>query len=114
MKKDKFKFYFVLAIFSLFFIAGCANTPDLVGRWKDVGDTATLELSEDGKFKAVDNQHMAVSGRYSLPENGKIRFEISRQGSPPDIVNGRYSMQGDILTLTSADGKEIQRYRRQK
>ena len=73
-----------------------------------------MELSKDGQFKAVDNQHMAVSGRYSLVENGKIRFEVSRQGSPPDIVNGRYSIQDGILTLTSADGKEIQRYRRQK
>ena len=114
MKKDKHSRYFVFVILAISLITGCANTPNLVGRWKEIGKTATLELSEDGTFKAVDNQKMAVSGKYSLIENGKIRFDISRPGSPPDIVNGNYSMQGDILILTSSDGKEIQRYRRQK
>ena len=114
MKKDKFSRYFAFAILTFSFFIGCANTPNLVGRWKEIGKTATLELLEDGTFNAVDNQKMAVSGKYSLIENGKIMFEISRQASPPDIVNGKYSMQGDVLTLTSADGKEIQRYRREK
>jgi hypothetical protein len=71
-------------------------------------------LSEDGSFKAVDNQKMAVTGKYSLNENGYIRFEIPRQGYFSEIIYGKYSLRGDILTLTSADGKEIQRYRRQK
>jgi hypothetical protein len=57
---------------------------------------------------------MAVSGKYSLSEHGNISFEIFRQGSPSESVTGKYSVQWDILTLTSADGKEIQRYRRQK
>jgi hypothetical protein len=114
MKKDKFGLYFAFVILAISLITGCANTPNLVGKWKEIGKTATLELSKDGTFKAVDNQKMAVSGKYSLSENGNIRLEISRQGSPSEMINGKYSVQGDILTLTSADGKEIQRYRRQK
>ena len=114
MKKDKFNLYSPFAILAFSFIMACANTPDLVGKWKEIGKTATLELLKDGTFKAVDNQKMAVSGKYSLSEHGNIRFEISRQGSPSEIVNGKYSVQSDILTLTSANGKEIQRYRRQK
>ena len=114
MKKDKFSLYSAFAILAFSFIIACANTPHLVGKWKEIGKTATLELSKDGTFKAVDNQKMAVSGKYSLSEHGNISFEIYRQGSPSEIVNGKYSVQGDILTFTSADGKEIQRYRRQK
>jgi hypothetical protein len=114
MKKDKFNLYSAFAILAFSFIIACANTPNLVGKWKEIGKAATLELWEDGTFKAVDNQKMAVSGKYSLSEHGNIRFEIFRQGSPSEIVNGKYSFQGDILTFTSADGKEIQRYRRQK
>ena len=114
MKKDKFSLYFAFMILAFSFITGCENTPNLVGKWKEIGKTATLELYRAGTFKAVDNQKMAVSGKYALSENGNIRFEISRQGAPSEIVNGKYSVQGDILTLTSADGKEIQRYRRQK
>jgi len=114
MKKDKFKFYSAIAILAFFFITACANTPNLVEKWKEIGKVATLELWKDGTLKAVDNQKMAVKGKYSLTENGNIRFEIFRQGSFSEIVNGKYSVQGDTLIFTSADGKEIQRYRRQK
>jgi hypothetical protein len=114
MKKHKFNIWTAIAILIFFFIIACANTPKLLGKWKEVGKVATLELWKDGTFKAVDNQKMAVKGKYSLTENGNIRFEIFRQGSPSEIVSGKYSVQGDILTFTSADGKEIQRYRRQK
>ena len=114
MKRDKFSLYSAFVIFAFSFIIGCANTPNLAGEWKEIGKTATLELRTDGTFKAVDNQKMAVSGKYSLSEHGNIRFEISRQGSPPEIVTGKYHLQGDMLTFTSAEGNEIQRYRRQK
>jgi len=114
MKKDKFKLCPAIAILAFFFIIACASTPNLVGKWKEIGKVSTLEFWKDDTFKAVDNQKMAVQGKYSLSENGNIRFEIFRQGSPSEIVNGKYSVQGDILTFTSADDKEIQRYRRQK
>jgi hypothetical protein len=114
MKKEKFSLYSAFASLAFSFIIACVNTPNLVGKWKEIGKTATLELSEDGTFKAIDNQKMAVSGKYSLNEQGNIGFEIFRQDSPSEIVTGKYSVQGDILTFTSADGKEIQRYRRQK
>ena len=114
MKKDRFKLCSPIAILAFFFIIACANTPNLVGKWKEIGKAATVELWKDGTFKAVDNQKMAVKGKYFLSENGNIRFEIFRQGSPSEIVNGKYSVQGDILTFTSADGKEIERYKREK
>ena len=114
MKKDKFNLYSVFAILAFFFIIACANTPNLVGKWKEIGKAATLELRKDGTFKAVDNQKMAVGGKYTLSEHKHVRFEIFRKGSPAEIVNGKYSVQGDILTFTSADGKEIERYKREK
>ncbi|MCJ7714606.1 hypothetical protein MUO66_09160, partial [Candidatus Bathyarchaeota archaeon] len=76
--------------------------------------TATLEFWKDGTFKAVDNQKMAVRGKYTLIEAGNVRFEIFQQGSPSEIVNGTISLQEDVLTFTSADGKETERYRREK
>jgi len=114
MKKDKFHLYSVFAIIAFSSIIACANTPYLVGKWKEIGKAATLELRKDGTFKAVDNQKMAVSGKYTLSENRNVRFEIFRQGSPNEIVNGKYSVQGDILTFTAADGKETERYIREK
>ena len=92
----------------------CANTPNIIGKWKEIGKTATLEFWEDGTFKAVDNQKMTVKGKYILVEPSNVRFEIFRQSSPPEIVNGTVSLQGDVLTFTSADGKEVERYEREK
>ena len=103
-----------LMIFAFFFIIACTSTPDIVGKWKEIGKAATLELRKDGTFKAVDNQKMAVNGKYVLSDHGDVRFEIFRQGSPSEIVKGKYSVQGDILTLTSEDGKEVERYKREK
>lgn len=114
MKNDKFSLCSAFAILALFLIIACVNTPNLIGKWKEIGKAATLEFWEDGTFKAIDDQKMAVSGKHSLNGHGNIRFEIFRQGSPSEIVTGKYSVQGDILTFTSADGKENQRYRRQK
>jgi len=57
---------------------------------------------------------MAVSGKYKLIEPENIRFEIFQQGSPSEIVSGTFSLQGDVLTFTSADGKEIEKYKREK
>jgi len=114
MKKGKYNLYSAFAILAFSFITSCSNTPNLVGKWKEIGKVATLELREDGTFKAVDNQKMAVSGKYTLSEHGNVRFEIFRQGSPSEIVNGKYSMQGDILNFTSADGEEIEKYKREK
>ena len=115
MKKHEFKLCFVFVVVALSFILACAaNTPHIVGKWKEIGKTATLEFWKDGTFKAVDNQGMAVKGKYTLVEPSNVRFEIFRQGSPSEIVNGTYSLQGDVLTVTSADGKEIEKYKREK
>ena len=113
-KNNKFKVCSAFIIIALFFILACANTPYIVGKWKEIGKTATLEFWKDGTFKAVDNQKMAVKGKYTLIEPGNVRFEIFRQGSPSEIVNGTFSIQGDVLTFTFGDGKEIERYKREK
>lgn len=116
MRKDEFKsiFLFLLTIALFFLIISCANTPKVVGKWQEIGKTATLEFWKDGSFKAVDNQGMAVSGKYSLHENGMVRFEIANQGSSPESVTGTLSMREDELTITSARGNEVERYRRVK
>jgi len=38
----------------------CADTLYIVGQWKEIGKTATLEFWKDGTFKVVDNQGMTV------------------------------------------------------
>ena len=57
---------------------------------------------------------MAAKGKYKLIVPGNVRFEIFRQDSALEIVNGTDFLQGDILTVTSEVGKEVERYRREK
>ncbi len=114
MRKYKYSFNPLLAIFTFFLIVSCTNTPDIVGKWREVGKTATLEFFRGGTFKAVDNQGMAVSGKYTLHKNGNARFEINRQGISPEIVIGKISVRGEELTLISGDGKEVDRYKRER
>ena len=47
MRKYNYRFNPLLAIFTCFLIMSCANTPDVVGKWREVGKTATLEFFKD-------------------------------------------------------------------
>ena len=116
MKGRKYKrFARVLLLFSvLFFLSFCASRPDLVGTWREVGKKATIEFSKDGAFKAVDNQAMAVSGKYTLLKDGRLRCEIQQKEGSAEVVNVTISIKGDELTLTSPGDREVERYRREK
>ena len=93
-------------------LATCAPMPSIIGKWQEIGTTATLEFHTDGTFSAVDDMDMAVSGTYARQRDGKTRYEITIPGSPPDIVWGKINVQGDELIVTSDDDQEVERYRR--
>ena len=98
----------------LFFLAFCGSKPDLIGKWKEVGKVATLEFSTDGTFKAVDNQGMAVSGKYTVSKDGQLRCEIQHEGGSEEVVDVMISIKGDELTLTSSGSSGAESYRREK
>ncbi len=104
----------ILLVVVLFFLSFCASKPDLIGKWREVGKTAMIEFSKDGTFKAVDNQGMAVSGRYTLLKNGHLRCEIQQKEGAGEVVNLTISIKGDELMLTSAKGREVEIYKRER
>jgi hypothetical protein len=112
MSKPGLPLLCVILAFSL--VASCANRLHVVGRWQEIGKTATLELFKDGTFTAVDNEGMAVAGNYTLYKDGNIKFEVTRPGSSPDIVNAMVAVQGDELTFVFSHSKEVGRYKRQQ
>ena len=116
MKSGVFKgaAYVLLLVMVLFFFSFCASKPDLIGKWKEVGKIATLEFSADGTFKAVDNQGMAVSGKYTLFKDGNLRCEIQQEGGSKEIVNVVISTKGYELTLTGSGNSGVEKYRREK
>lgn len=98
----------------IFLLASCASKPDIMGKWKEVGKMATIEFSADHTFKAVDNQGMAVFGKYTLFKDGNLRCEIQQEGSSEEVVNATISIKGDELTVTSSGTSEAETYRREK
>jgi hypothetical protein len=98
----------------LFFLASCGSTHDITGKWKEVGKAATLEFSKDGSFKAVDNQGMAVSGKYALSKDGQLRCEIQHEGKAVEVVILTVSIKGDELTLTSPGHAGAEHYKRER
>ena len=97
-------------------LLACAHAPSpsspLVGLWREVGKTATVEFRENGTFKAIDNQQMAVTGRYVVQRPGTIRFRVSRAGGPPDVITATMTKNADVLTFRSLEGEEIGRFKR--
>jgi len=116
MKSGEFKGVacVLLLVITLFFLSFCASKPDLIGKWKEVGKIATIEFSKGGTFKAVDNQGMAVSGKYTLSQDRHLQCEIQQEGRAPEVVKLTVSIKGDELTLTSPGGTEVERYRRER
>ncbi|MGZ6225659.1 MAG: hypothetical protein ACXWMH_09180 [Syntrophales bacterium] len=104
----------ILLVVVLFFLSFCASKPDLIGKWREVGRAATIEFSKDGSFRAVDNQGIAVSGRYTLLKDGHLRCEIQQKGGAGEVVNLTVSIKGDELTLTPSGDKGVEIYRRER
>lgn len=86
----------------------------LAGKWREVGRSATLEFLTDGGFKAVDNEGMAVGGRFTLGRDGNITFEVQHEGPADEIVTLHFSLIGDELTLNPAGRREVERYRKER
>ena len=101
----------ILGIFALVFFVSCQHSPNLTGKWQEIGNEAILEFHEDHTFTAADNMGMTVSGTYDLDNDGNMRFEIKYNDSSPEIINAKISLKGDELTIIYGDTAEIEKYR---
>jgi hypothetical protein len=63
-----------------------ANSSHLLGTWREIGKSATLEFLKDGSFGATDNQGVTVKGKYILLKNGSVKFEIEHTDASAEIV----------------------------
>ena len=104
--------YFLLALPSIVFLASCAHTPDITGKWNEPGKKSSIEFGQDGTFTAVDDMGMAVSGNYALGAKGKIRFEITHQDSSVETITGTIAVRDDVLIFTLDNDKEVITYQK--
>ncbi len=104
----------VLAVFVCVFFMHCAASTGMIGTWREVGKSATLEFRKDGSFSAVDNEGMAVNGKYTRLKDGRVKFEILHGDASVEIVILNVSVSRDELTVVSDRPGDVERYRRMR
>lgn len=102
----------LLTILVCVLLIGCAKASHLTGTWREVGKTAILEFLKDSSFSAVDNEGMAVRGKYALLKDGRVKFEIQHPDSSVEIVILKVSVRDDELTAVSEHSGEVEIYRK--
>ena len=101
-----------LGLVAILFLVSCQHSPNLIGKWQEIGKNAYLEFSDEKIFKAVDSMGMAVTGTYALGNNGDVRFEIRHNESYSEIIDAKVKVAGDELTINFGDNKEVEKYKR--
>ena len=108
--KGKRAILLIMAMLTCVLLWSCAGRPKIVGTWQEIGTTGTLVFFKNGTFTTVDDMGMEVSGNYVFRENGTVQFMINREGMSPEIMEARLNVQGEVLTLTFDEGKEVEQY----
>jgi hypothetical protein len=105
---------FIFVFAAIVFLVSCQQSQNIIGKWQEIGKTATLEFNEDHTFKAVDNMGMSVSGKYYLDNSGKMCFEIKHNEPSPEIIIVKVTVIDDELTVIYGYAGEVENYRRVK
>ena len=60
-----------------FLVASCTSAPNVVGKWRAVGEPGTLEFHKDGSFEVIDNMGAISQGKYVLDKNGNVKIVLT-------------------------------------
>lgn len=99
----------VLEILILIGLVGCGKSKEetIVGKWKEVGGTQTIEFFKDGTVTVVDEDGPALPGDYRFIDDNQIRMNLALFGP----ITVKISPSLDEITLTNPFGK-IEKYRK--
>lgn len=112
---------FLLSIAALFLFTACTPAPDVIGKWKAIGEPGSLEFHENGSVVLVDNMGATLKGSYRISKSGYVEMIITHTDilsdhmkllDEPETVNVKVHVKNNELTLTSPDTEEFIRYRR--
>ena len=88
-------------------LSSCASKPEkrIVGKWKEIGGTETMEFFKNGTVHVMDNG-LNLEGSYKIVGGGKIKFELRGLGPLAGPVIEKLSFSGGRLIFKMPDGKE--------
>jgi len=99
----------VLIVLANSVIVGCGKSKEktIVGKWKEVGGTQTIEFFKDGTVTVVDKGESPLNGDYKFIDKNRIRMNLALFGP----ITVEISPSLDEITLTNPFGK-VEKYRR--
>lgn len=99
----------ILEVLILIGLVGCGKSKEktIVGKWKEVGGTQTIEFFKDGTVTVVDKGEPPLPGDYRFLDDNRIRMNLALFGP----ITFEISPSLYEITLTNPFGK-IERYRK--
>jgi hypothetical protein len=87
-------------------LSSCSSKPEnkIVGKWKEIGGTETMEFFKDGTVSVVDNK-ISLKGSYQFIDEKRIKFKLGGLGPLAGPIVEKVSFSGGELVLTMPDGK---------
>lgn len=109
MSNLKKALFVLLLMLSLVLLTTCGSKDNIVGRWdfsEANWDYRWIEFYEEGAYAdSWGNQRT-----YSIPANGQVMVTSQLDGY---TIVWNYEVNGDTITITEDDGKEVQGVRSQ-
>ncbi len=103
----------ILGIISLVGLPGCGKSENasIVGKWKEVGDTQTIEFFKDGTVTIIDEGEPPITGDYKFIDKNHVRMDFKGLGELLGAVVIEFSDSGEEFSVTNPFG-EVEKYRR--
>jgi len=113
-EREMKKLMVVLGMLVLVVLSGCGKSTEkaIIGKWKEVDSTETIEFFKDGTVTVID-KGMSMSGNYKFVGKNRIKMELGGLGALMGPIVSKISISGNELSMTMPDGK-IERYQRLK
>jgi len=91
----------IISLVATTLLTGCArvfNDP-IVGQWEDTETSDRFEFLSDHTF-TITSHGVGVSGKWSKIDNGRIKLDVVRQGTPTFIMMEDVNISGDKMKGT--------------
>ena len=91
-------------------LSSCSPKPEneIVGKWKEIGGTETMEFLKDGTVSVVDKDK-SMEGSYKFIDKDQIKFELSGPGVSAGPIVAKVSFSDGEFNLTMPNG-EVSKY----
>lgn len=95
-------------------LSSCSSKPEkaIVGKWKEIGGSETMEFFKDGTLSIADDS-VYFGGNYKFIDKDSIKMELGGSGAMAGPVVARVSITGEELTITMP-GDEASKFRKSK